>query len=192
MKLPLAGRTILIGVCGSIAAFRAADLVSRLFQAGAGVTVLMTRSARRFVTPLTFQTLSHRGVITGLWDPEATDPEHIQLARGAHGYLIAPATANVLGKLAGGIADDAVTTTALAVTCPLIVAPAMNTLMWEHPAVRANVDLLQRRGVIVVPPEAGRLACGTVGPGRLASTDRLYAAVTQATGAAGAGRLRKV
>lgn len=180
MKPALAGRSVLVGVTGSIAVFRAADLVSRLSQEGARVTVLMTRAARRFVTPLTFETLSRRPVVTSLWRPEASDPEHVALAREADCYAIAPATANVLAKLALGIADDAVTTTALATACPLVVAPAMNTRMWEHPAVRENLRQLRARGAVVVAPASGRLACGTVGPGKLAPLDALYDAVARA------------
>ncbi len=171
---------VLVGVSGSIAAYRAADLVSRLVKDGFRVTVLMTRAARRFVTPLTFETLSHRRVVTSLWDAETDDPEHIAIAREAAALIIAPATANVIAKMAHGIADDALTTTFLAATCPVVVAPAMNTRMWEHPAVRQNVDLLARRGVAIVPPEPGMLACRETGTGKLAATDALVAALRAA------------
>ncbi len=177
------GPAVLVGVTGSIAAFRTCDLVSRLSKEGFRVTVLMTRAARRFVTPLTFETLSHHKVVTSLWTPQTDDPEHVALAREAACYAITPATANCLAKLALGLADDAVTTTALAARCPLIVAPAMNSRMWEHPAVTTNLATLRSRGTVIVKPEEGILACGTFGPGKLASSDTLYAAIVKAAGA---------
>lgn len=178
---------VLVGVTGSIAAYRAADLVSRLSKTHR-VTVLMTRAARRFVTPLTFETLSHRRVVTSLWDADSDDPEHIALAREAACLAVAPATANILAKLAWGLADDALSTVALAVTCPLIVAPAMNTRMWEHPAVRANLETLKRRGAVVVPPATGILACREEGAGKIADTDALAAAVKGALDGSRRGR----
>ena len=179
---PLAGREILLGVTGSIAAYKAADLVSALSKRKAGVTVLMTRSAAAFVGPLTFGTLSGRRVVSDLLDPESEDPEHIGLTDRADAMLIAPATANVLAKLACGIADDPVTTTALALkpATPLLVAPAMNTRMWEHPATRENLARLEGRGVRIIPPGEGVLACGTVGVGKLAAVEALIAALEQA------------
>lgn len=177
---PLSGRSILVGVAGSIAAFRAADLVSRLWKDGARVTVLMTRAATAFVAPLTFRTLSHRSVIVDLLaDGDADDPEHVALARDAACFSIAPATANILAKLAQGIADDAITTTALVTRCPLVIAPAMNDRMWEHPAVQGNLAILRKRGAIVVEPETGRLACGSWGQGRLSPVDRIYDAIVR-------------
>ena len=182
---------VLVGVSGSIAAFRTADLVSRLSNEGMRVTVLMTRAARRFITPLTFETLSHRRVVTSLWDAGTDDPEHIEIAREAACLIVAPATANILAKLALGLADDALTTTALAITCPVVVAPAMNTRMWEHPAVRKNLAMLKGRGVAIVPPESGRLACREEGAGKLAGTDTLVAAVRAALSSLPSGRSRR-
>lgn len=179
---PLQGRELLLGVTGSIAAFKAAELVSTLGKRGMGVTVLMTRGAQAFVSALTFATLSRRPVLTDLFAPDAVDPEHIGLTDRADAMLVAPATANVLAKLACGIADDPVTTTALALKprTPLLVAPAMNTRMWEHPATRENLGRLQERGVKVIPPAEGLLACGTVGIGKLATLEALVAALEAA------------
>ncbi|MBI5380113.1 MAG: bifunctional phosphopantothenoylcysteine decarboxylase/phosphopantothenate--cysteine ligase CoaBC [Nitrospirae bacterium] len=172
-ELPLAGKRVVLGVTGSIAAYKAADLVRRLREQGAEVRIILSRHALAFVGPLTFQTLSGHGVFLDR-EEEAIGGEddaairHIALAREADLLLIAPATANLLGKLAHGIADDLLSSTALAVTCPILVAPAMNTVMWQHPAVQSNLSLLQSRGVLVAAPEEGPLACGVEGVGRLA------------------------
>lgn len=181
---PLKGRELLLGVTGSIAAYKAADLVSTLTKRGMGVTVLMTPAAQRFVGPATFAALSKRRVVVDLFDPAFTDPEHIDLADRAHAMLVAPATANTLAKLSLGLADDPISTTALALPrkTPLLVAPAMNTRMWEHPATREHLDRLGARGVAVVPPAEGLLACGTVGWGKLAGTETLVAALEAALG----------
>lgn len=179
MRFRSAPPLVLVGVTGSIAAYRAADLVSRLSKEHR-VAVLMTRAARRFVAPLTFETLSHRRVVTSLWDADSDDPEHIALAREAACLIVAPATANILAKLAVGLADDALSTVALAVTCPVVVAPAMNTRMWEHPTVRENLATLKRRGILVVPPATGVLACREEGAGKIADTGALVAAVRTA------------
>jgi len=168
------GREILVGVTGGIAAYKTAALVSRLVQAGAGVTVIMTEHAARFVGPLTFQTLTGRPVHTDLFQsPEVYKAEHIALAERAELAVVAPATANCLAKLAHGIADDLLSTVLLAVEGPLLAAPAMNARMWTHPAVRANVELLRSRGVRFVGPEEGPLACGTVGTGRMAEPQEI-------------------
>ena len=165
---------LILGVGGGIAAYKAAELSRLLQERGFAVQVVMTAAAQQFIQPLTFAALTGRKVITGLFEqssPEAvlsSSVEHIAVAQDHDVLLIAPATADLIGKLANGIADDFLTTTYLAFTGPVILAPAMNTNMWEHPAVRANLDLLRRRGHAVVDPEAGLLACGTVGPGRLA------------------------
>jgi phosphopantothenoylcysteine synthetase/decarboxylase len=166
---PLAGKRIVLGVCGAIAAYKAADLTSRLHRAGAEVTVIMTRSSQRFVGSLTFETLSHNAVITRLFSRgEDRDPQHVALARKTDAVIVAPATANVLAKMACGIADDALTTALLTFTCPVFAAPAMNSRMWAHPATAANCRQLAERGVVFIGPESGPLACrDEEGPGRM-------------------------
>jgi phosphopantothenoylcysteine decarboxylase/phosphopantothenate--cysteine ligase len=173
-----AGRTVVVGVTGSIAAFRAAEVCSALRKEGCDVRVVMTRWARQFVGELTFTTLTARPVITddNLGD-YADRPEHLALGDVADLYLVAPATANILAKMAHGVADDIVSTTYLSVTCPVLVAPAMNVRMWEHVVVRENVAALKRRGVTVIEPDEGLLACGDFGKGRLAATPTILAAV---------------
>ncbi|MBE3069819.1 MAG: phosphopantothenoylcysteine decarboxylase [Planctomycetes bacterium] len=172
------GREIAVGVTGGIAAYKAAALVSRLVQAGAAVTVVMTEAATRFVGPLTFQTLTGRPAYTDLWSsPEGFRSDHVALADRAELVVVAPATADCLGKLAHGIADDMLSTFLLAIDVPLILAPAMNCRMWAHPAVRANVETLRTRGVRLVGPAEGRLACGTAGTGRMAEPEDILAAV---------------
>ncbi|MEI6033928.1 MAG: flavoprotein [Verrucomicrobiae bacterium] len=161
-------KTILLGVTGSIAAYKAADLTSRLTKSGFDVFVVMTAHAQEFVAPLTFQTLSRNPVTTGIFDGKAPwCPEHIALADRADLLLVAPATANVIAKLAHGIADDALTSVALATLAPLLIAPAMNGKMWGHPATQENVAVLQARGAEFLGPEVGLLACGYEGTGRL-------------------------
>ena len=161
-------KTILLGVTGSIAAYKAADLASRLVKAGHDVHVVMTANATEFVAPLTFQTLSRNAVTTGIFDEkESWNPGHIALADRADILLIAPATANVIAKLANGIADDALTSIALASLAPLLIAPAMNGKMWMHPATQENVARLKSRGAKFIGPEEGLLACGYEGLGRL-------------------------
>lgn len=161
-------KNIVLGVAGSIACYKAADLTSRLTQAGFQVSVVMTRHATEFVAPLTFQTLSRHPVTTGIFDEkESWHPGHIGLADSADLFLIAPATANVIAKLACGIADDALTSIALATRAPLLIAPAMNGKMWLHPATQKNVACLKSRGALFIGPEEGLLACGYEGIGRL-------------------------
>jgi phosphopantothenoylcysteine decarboxylase/phosphopantothenate--cysteine ligase len=177
---PLAGREVLVGVTGGIAAYKTAMLVSRLVQAGAGVSVIMTRHATEFVGPLTFQTLTGRPVCTDLFvTPNVYRAEHIALAERAEVVVVAPATANTLAKLALGMADDLVSTVLLAIDVPLVLAPAMNARMWAHPAVRTNVETLGSRGVKFVGPQEGYLACGTTGPGRMAEPDEILAVITK-------------
>lgn len=160
--------TIILGVTGSIAAYKAADLTSRLIKAGCDVFVVMTAHAVEFVAPLTFQTLSRNAVTTGIFDEkESWHPGHIALADRADLLLVAPATANVIAKLAHGIADDALTSIALATQAPLLIAPAMNGKMWQHPATQENVAVLKARGASFIGPEEGLLACGYEGIGRL-------------------------
>ena len=173
----MGAETVAFGVTGSIAAYKAADLVSRMTQAGLDVHVLMTASAMKLVQPRTFLTLSHNPVITDLWEASDWRPGHIALAARAAVLVVAPATANILAKMARGIADDALSTYALSHTGAVIVAPAMNPGMWQHPAVQENCRVLKEHGVVFVGPDAGRVACGDDGIGRLADTDRIFDAV---------------
>jgi len=177
---PLAGKTILLGVTGGIAAYKAAALCSRLVQWGAEVRVIMTEGATRFITPLTMQTLSRHPVATDVFDErDAAKVQHIDWADAADLAVVAPATANMIGKLANGIADDMLSTTLLAVTAPILIAPAMNVHMWENPAVAENVRKLAARGVRFVEPGTGQLACGYVGKGRLAEPDEIADVIVQ-------------
>lgn len=161
-------KRVVLGVTGGIAAYKSPDLVRRLIERGAEVQVVMTDSAREFVTPLTFQAVSGNPVRTTLWDPAAElAMGHIELARWADQILIAPATANTLAKLVHGAADDLLTTLCLATEAPVAVAPAMNWAMWRHPATRANVETLRRRGVTILGPGEGELAERESGPGRM-------------------------
>jgi len=179
----LKGREVLVGVTGGIAAYKTAALVSALVQAGAGVSVVMTENATRFVAPLVFQTLTGRPVHTNLFaSAEVYRAEHIALADRAEAAVVAPATANCLAKLAHGLADDLLSTVLLAVDAPVILAPAMNARMWAHPAVRANVETLRSRGVRLVGPAEGRLACGTTGPGRMAEPEEILAVLIEIMG----------
>jgi phosphopantothenoylcysteine decarboxylase/phosphopantothenate--cysteine ligase len=168
--------TIVLGVSGSIAAYKAADLTSRLAKRGHEVHVVMTRNATEFVAPLTFQTLSRNPVTVSVFDEKETwHPGHIALADRAQLLLIAPATANVLAKLSYGIADDALSSLALATLAPVLVAPAMNGKMWQHPATQENVARLRGRGVEFIGPEEGLLACGYEGIGRLWNVEDIAA-----------------
>jgi phosphopantothenoylcysteine decarboxylase/phosphopantothenate--cysteine ligase len=178
----LHGRKLLLCVCGGIAAYKAADLVRRLRDAGATVQVAMTDNAQRFVGAQTFQALSGLPVRTSLWDAAAEQAMgHLELARWADAVVIAPATANTLARLAHGFADDLVTTLCLATTAPVTVAPAMNHRMWLHPATQANVTLLRERGVRFVGPADGPLAEGESGPGRMSEPLEIVAALAGAT-----------
>lgn len=165
---------IVLGVSGGIAAYKAAELVRLLVKEGASVYAVMTANAKEFVTPLTFQTLSGNPVYHEIFDPEtASSMEHIQVCENADLLIIAPATANTIGKLANGLADDPLSTLFLAYSGPVMVAPAMNDKMWAHPAVQENIRKLRRRGVAIIEPEEGELACGAAGQGRLAEPLRL-------------------
>lgn len=165
---------IVLGVTGSIAAYKAAELLRLMIKRGWAVSVVMTRAATRFVGELTFQTLSRNPVLVDEFErKEDWDPAHVSLADWADLLAIAPCTANVIAKLAHGLADDALTSTALACKAPLIIAPAMNENMWRHPATRANLGILKKRGACIVNPERGELACGWAGQGRLASLDEV-------------------
>jgi len=176
--LPGGGRPrIALGVSGGIAAYKAAEIVRGLVKAGAEVHVIMTAGGRQFITPLTLQTLSGQDVITDQWDlTRGADIQHIALTKGLDLMLVAPATADILAKFAHGIADDFLSTFYLAVTAPVLVAPAMNVWMWEHPATQANLAVLKARGVRVLEPEAGSLACGDEGIGRMADPESIVAA----------------
>ena len=168
-------KTIVVGVTGSIAAYKAADLVSKLVKRGFDVHVAMTRGAQEFVTPLTFQTLSRNPVLTDVYKSEGWRPGHIHLADSASLLLIAPATANTLADLAHGTAANPLTEIALATLAPVLVAPAMNGKMWLHPATQENVEKLRSRGVLFIGPEEGLLACGYEGIGRLWNVDGIVA-----------------
>jgi phosphopantothenoylcysteine decarboxylase/phosphopantothenate--cysteine ligase len=182
---------VILGVTGGIAAYKAAELVRELQQHAIDVHVVMTRAAEEFIRPLTFSSLTGHKVITSLWSESASENdapglddqgqiEHIAEAQSVDALVVAPATANILAKLAHGLADDFLTTMYLATTAPVIVAPAMNVNMWNHPATRANVKLLRERGVIFVDPDSGYLACGMTGSGRLAAVETIAQAVLTA------------
>ncbi len=173
----IAGKRVVLGVSGSIASYKAADIASKLMQAGALVDVVLTRSAQEFITPLTFRSLTHRLVITDLFDANSEDPlEHVEIARQADAIVIAPATANVMAKIAHGLADDALSTIVLATEAPVLIAPAMEHHMWANAATQANVAALKERGFEFAGPNEGRLASGAVGSGRLVeATDILEA-----------------
>lgn len=177
------GKTIVLGVSGSIAAYKAADLCSKLVQEGARVSVVMTEHATRFVAPLTFQTLTRRRVLVDQYDEETVlDPTHISLTDEANLVLVAPATANVIGKIAHGIADDMLTSLMLAVHCPVLIAPAMNDRMYGNKIVQANLHALKDAGMQFIDPEEGYLACGTVSVGRLADPARIVERVRKILG----------
>ena len=164
----LQGKEIVIGITGGIAAYKSAEIVSRLRRLGANVHVIMTRNATEFITPLTFQTLSANQVVTDTFQaPEYWQVEHVALAKLADLFLVAPATANILAKMACGIADDMLSTTLLATKAPIFAAPAMNTGMWTAEATQQNVAILKARGVHMIGPDSGRLACGDDGAGRM-------------------------
>jgi phosphopantothenoylcysteine decarboxylase/phosphopantothenate--cysteine ligase len=177
----LRGRFIVLGVTGSIAAYKSIELARRLTQAGATVQVVMSRSATEFVRPLTFQALTYRPVEVEMFQiQDERAAGHVAMGRQADVVVIAPATAHVLAKLANGMSDDLIATTVLATSAPVVIAPAMETHMWQNPATRDNVGRLRARGVHVVDPESGPLASGDVGPGRLAALERIEAAIADA------------
>ena len=181
---------IALGVCGGIAAYKSAEIVRLLQERGIRVQVVMTASAQEFVRPLTFAALSGEKVITSMFSTDASPEaniesavEHIAVAQSIDALVVAPATADVLAKFAQGIANDFLSTLYLATRAPVVVAPAMNVNMWEHPATRANVEILRRRGVKIVEPGSGYLACGMTGPGRLAENESIVAAALETLGA---------
>jgi len=173
-------KTVVLGVTGSIAAFRAAELASALRKEGTDCRVVMSRWARQFVGELTFTTLTGHPVVTDDNIGALADrPEHLALGDVADLFVVAPATANAIAKMAHGIADDIVSTTYVSVTCPVLVAPAMNVRMWQHVTVKENLAILRKRGVRIVEPDEGILACGDYGKGRLAATETILAAVRE-------------
>ncbi len=181
---------VALGVAGGIAAYKAAEIVRLLQERGIRVQVVMTEAAQEFIKPLTFAALSGEKVITGMFAGSGTEQpnidsaiEHIAVAQSIDALLVAPATADVLAKFAQGIANDFLTTLYLATTAPVVVAPAMNVNMWNHPATQANLDALRKRGVRIVEPGEGYLACGMTGPGRLAENEAIVAAAMEALGA---------
>jgi len=180
------GKRVLVGVTGGIAAYKTATVVSRLAQAGAEVTVAMTASAARFVAPLTFQAISARPVYTDQWEHvESHDPQHIALAAGADAAIVAPCTMDCIARLAGGAAADVVTLILAAVDrrrTPVLLAPAMNEVMWRQPSTQRNVEQLRRDGFGFVGPGTGWQACRTVGEGRMAEPEEILEALTRAVG----------
>src|SRR5213080_698512 len=182
---------VALGVAGGIAAYKAAEIVRLLQERGIRVQVVMTEAAQEFIKPLTFAALSGEKVMTGMFAGSGTEQpnidsaiEHIAVAQSIDALLVAPATADVLAKFAQGIANDFLSTLYLATTAPVVVAPAMNVNMWNHPATQVNLDTLRKRGVRVVEPGEGYLACGMTGPGRLAENEAIIAATLEALGAA--------
>lgn len=168
---------VVLGVTGCIAAYKACELSRKLIAAGCRVKVIMTENATRFVGPATFRALTDEPVAVSLWDAAEARVHHISLAQEADVMVVAPATANIIAKMAAGRADDLLTTTALATRAPIIVAPAMNVAMWQAEATRANIATLESRGVVTVGPDSGELACGDVGEGRLVSVERIVDSV---------------
>jgi phosphopantothenoylcysteine decarboxylase / phosphopantothenate---cysteine ligase len=175
-----AGKRVALGVSGGIAAYKAAEILRGLQRAGCTVRVAMTKRACEFITPLTFRALSGSHVIVDDYAPDNPDPiAHITFSQSVDLLLIAPATANIIAKFANGVADDFLTSTYLASNAPVVVAPAMNTTMWNHPATQRNLSQLRADGVVVVEPDAGEMACGTIGPGRLSEPERIVAAALE-------------
>ena len=176
--MKLTGKTVVLGITGGIAAYKACELCSRLRKAGAETYVIMTKNACQFVAPLSFETLSNHPVVTDTFArPETWEVEHVALAKKADIFVIAPATANIMAKMACGIADDMLSTTVLATKAPVLIAPAMNTGMWDNAATQANAETLKRRGVHFVGPEGGYLACGDTGAGRMSEPEAIFDAI---------------
>jgi phosphopantothenoylcysteine decarboxylase/phosphopantothenate--cysteine ligase len=176
----LKAREIILAVTGGIASYKVADVCSKLVQAGAGVTVVMTDSAQKFITPLTFEALSGRKVHTSTWElPDSADPQHIKLTERADLLLVAPATANIIARVAAGICDELVSLMIAAAACPVVFAPSMNDRMWENPIAQENVAKLTKLGYRFIGPDAGWLACRNVGAGRLSEPAKIIEEVTQ-------------
>lgn len=179
----LANKTIVLGITGSIASYKGADLASKLTQAGARVEVIMTESATRFISPLTFRSVTNRAVVTSMWEmASAFSIEHVTLAETADIIVIAPATADIIAKLANGIADDSLTCTVLATKAPVVIAPAMHTGMWQNPITQENVAKLKNRDFIFVEPGYGHLASGGTGHGRLVEIEKIIGTIRQVLG----------
>lgn len=180
---PLAGRELIVAVCGGIAAYKVADVVSKLVQRGAGVTVCMTPEAQQFVTALTFEALSGRRVHTSTFDlVESADPQHISLTEKADLMLVAPATGNLIAKVAAGLCDDLVSLMISAAACPVLFAPAMNNRMWANPIAQANVARLKSVGYQFIGPDDGWLACRNIGPGRMSEPAKIVEQVVKSVG----------
>src|ERR687894_1170451 len=172
----VSGMKVALGVSGGIAAYKAVEVLRGLQKAGCSVRVAMTRRACEFVRPLTFRALSGNHVVVDDYAPDNPDPiAHITFSQTADLLVVAPATANIIAKFANGVADDFLTSTYLACSAPVLVAPAMNTTMWEHPATQRNLERLRADGVHIMEPDAGEMACGTIGPGRLSEPERIVA-----------------
>lgn len=183
----LKGREVIVAVCGGIAAYKVADVVSKLVQAGAGVTVAMTREAQKFITPLTFEALSGRKVRTDTFElADSSDPQHIGLSERADLMVVAPATANIIAKIAHGLCDDLVSLMICAAACPVVFCPAMNNRMWDHPVARENVAKLTGMGYRFIGPDEGWLACRNVGAGRMSEAAAIVDEVMRMLTVAGA------
>lgn len=179
-QAPLSGKSVALGVCGGIAAYKAVEVLRGLQRAGCTVRVAMTKRACEFVQPLTFRALSGSHVIVDDYAPDNPDPiAHITFSQTVDLLVVAPATANIIAKFANGVADDFLSSTYLACTAPVLIAPAMNTTMWEHPATQRNLSQLRADGVYFVEPDAGEMACGTIGPGRLSEPERIVKAALE-------------
>jgi len=180
LQTPSVNLNIALGVCGGIAAYKAVEVLRGLQKAGCTVRVAMTKRACEFVQPLTFRALSGNHVVVDDYAPDNPDPiAHITLSQTADLLIVAPATANIIAKFANGVADDFLSSTYLASSAPVLIAPAMNTTMWEHPATQRNLERLRADGVHIMEPDAGEMACGTIGPGRLSEPDRIVAAALE-------------
>ena len=174
----LTGYEVIVGVCGGVAAYKTCTVVSALVQQGAGVSVVMTRAARKFVGPQTFQALSGRRVHTSLWEAESHySPQHLRLGEGQDLMLIAPATASMIAKMAHGIADDLLSTTVVGADCPVMLAPAMNARMWGNSILQGNLQVLRKAGYVIIEPGTGWQACRAVGPGRMAEPEQILAEI---------------
>jgi phosphopantothenoylcysteine decarboxylase/phosphopantothenate--cysteine ligase len=180
LQTPSINPNVALGVCGGIAAYKAVEVLRGLQKAGCTVRVAMTRRACEFVQPLTFRALSGSHVVVDDYAPDNPDPiAHITFSQTADLLVVAPATANIIAKFANGVADDFLSSTYLACSAPVLIAPAMNTTMWEHPATQRNLERLRTDGVHIMEPDAGEMACGTIGPGRLSEPDRIVAAALE-------------
>src|ERR671918_342294 len=179
-QAPAAKPKVALGVSGGIAAYKAVEVLRGLQRAGCTVRVAMTKRACEFVQPLTFRALSGSHVIVDDYAPDNPDPiAHITFSQTVDLLIVAPATANIIAKFANGVADDFLTSTYLACSAPVLIAPAMNTTMWEHPATQRNLQQLRADGVHIMEPDAGEMACGTIGPGRLSEPERIVAAALE-------------